>query len=87
MRDERGELVTMTEALRTLPCSRSNACRMLRARLDPSTGLSLGGRIEGKLILGRMWLVYVSSLEAPAASMRADAGKPRPRSKRRRSAG
>ena len=65
MRDDRGELVTMTEALERLGCTRSAATRTLRLRLDPATGISTGGRLEGRLF-GRSWFVYLDTVEALA---------------------
>lgn len=77
MRDERGELITMSEALKSLPCTRAHACGLLRERLDPATGLSLGGRLEGRQLSPRCWLVYRHSVEAAATTFRWDAGTPK----------
>ena len=66
MTDERGELISMTEALKNLGCSRSSATQALRRRLDESTGLSLGGRLEGRLVTPRCWLVYRHTVETAA---------------------
>lgn len=86
MQDERGELVPMAEALAALGCSHSSACRILRLSLNATTGLSLGGRLEGRLY-GRSWFVYAASIPAAVATMRRDAGKPRSKKRRpRRSA-
>lgn len=65
MQDERGELITMSEALSLLGCTRSAATRLLRRRLDEPAGLSLGGRLEGRLY-GRSWFVYRHTAEALA---------------------
>lgn len=77
MHDERGELIPMREALKILPCSRSVACRLLQPGLDPATGLSLGGRLEGRRLSRRCWLVYRHSAEAAAKTFRWDAGLPK----------
>ncbi len=66
MKDERGELISMTEALKSLGCTRSAATRVLRRRLDTTTNLSLGGRLEGRLVTPRCWLVYRHSVEQAA---------------------
>ena len=89
MNDERGELITMTEALECLGCTRSAATRMLRLRLDEATGLSVGGRLEGRLF-GRSWFVYRHTVEALAreGSWRwgLPAGSKKPGGSRRRAA-
>lgn len=77
LRDSRGELLTMKAALAILPCSRSVALRLLKAHLEPATGLSLGGRLEWRLISPRSWLVYRHSAEAAARTFRWDAGQPK----------
>ena len=68
MRDERGELITVTEAVKVLGCSRWGVSKILRKHLDPETGVSVGGRIEGKMIASHIWLVYRHTVEAAAAS-------------------
>ena len=65
MRDDRGQLVPLTEVIESLGCSPSAATRMLRRRLDEATGLSTGGRLEGRLF-GRSWFVYLDTVEALA---------------------
>jgi hypothetical protein len=77
MNDERGELITVTEALAILPCSRQMITKWLRERLDAATGLSLGGRVEGKQIAGLIWLVYRHTAEAAAADLSWRSGAPR----------
>ena len=75
MKDERGELITVTEAVKVLGCSRWGVSKILRKHLDPETGLSLGGRVEGRLIASHCWLVYRHTAEATAAAgMRWSAG-------------
>lgn len=75
MKDERGELITVTEAVKLLGCSRSVVSKILRQHLDPETGMSLGGRIEGQQVAGLIWLVYRHTAEATAAAgMRWSAG-------------
>jgi hypothetical protein len=68
MKDERGELITVTEALAILPCSRQMITKWLREHLDKATGLSVGGRVEGKQVAGLIWLVYRHTAEAAARS-------------------
>ena len=68
MKDERGELITVTEAVKVLGCSRSGVSKILRKHFDPETGMSLGGRIEGRQVAGLIWLVYSHTVEAAAAS-------------------
>lgn len=77
MHDERGELITVTEALAILGCSRVGVSKILQRHLDETTGLSVGGRIEGKKINPRMWLVYRHTVEAAAGSLSWRAGLPR----------
>ena len=75
MNDERGELITVTEAVAILGCSRSVVSKILRQHLDPETGMSLGGRVEGRQVAGLIWLVYRHTAEATAAAgMRWSAG-------------
>lgn len=68
MRDERGELITITEASAILGCGRWGVSKILRQHLDETTGLSVGGRVEGKRIAGKLWLVYRHTVEAAAAA-------------------
>lgn len=68
MNDERGELITVTEAVAILGCGRWGVSKILRKNLDPETGLSVGGRIEGKMIASHIWLVYRHTVEAAATS-------------------
>jgi hypothetical protein len=77
MNDERGELITVTEALAILPCSRQMITKWLREHLDPATGLSVGGRVEGKQIAGLIWLVYRHTAEAAASDLSWRSGAPR----------
>ena len=69
MRDERGELITVTEAMAIMGCTRGAVCKILRRHVDESTGLSVGGRIEGQRVNPAMWLVYRHTAEAAAADM------------------
>jgi hypothetical protein len=68
MKDERGELITVTEAVKVLGCGRWGVSKILRKHLDAETGLSVGGRVEGKMIANHFWLVYRHTVEAAAAS-------------------
>lgn len=68
MHDERGELITVTEAMAILGCSRGGVCKILRQHLDRATGLSAGGRIEGRQFSPRLWMVYRQSVEAAKAT-------------------
>jgi hypothetical protein len=77
MTDERGELITVTEALAVLSCSRQVITKWLRDHLDPATGLSVGGRVEGKQVAGLIWLVYRHTAEAAAADLSWRSGAPR----------
>lgn len=77
MRDERGELITITEASAILGCGRWGVSKILRQHLDETTGLSVGGRVEGKRIAGKLWLVYRHTVEAAAGSLSWRAGLPR----------
>lgn len=68
MRDERGELITVTEAAAVLGCGRWAITKILRRHLDDATGLSRGGRIEGTRIAGLGWLVCRDTVQAAAAA-------------------
>jgi hypothetical protein len=69
MQDERGELITVTAAMAVMKCTRGAVCKILRKHVDEATGLSIGGRIEGRRVNPALWLVYRHTAEAAARDM------------------